>query len=151
MPVKKASKAPTKKHPKTPRSKASVRREIIAEKVIEGKSNQEIAADLEMSKDGVKSARKHPETITRIQELFSELTDKIKENNSKMVDAIGRGLDATKYDGEAQDHDVQQRAVANQIRLLQALQPKSSDIPIVATVTLEELDQMIAEREAANG
>lgn len=146
MPTKKKKPTTTDRQAKPkprPNQRAVVRRSKIAKGVVEGKSEREIAAELGMSRNGVRDAKAHPETRDLIAQMGEELSKEISRNNKRMIETIYRGMLAKTPRGQ-HDHSTQQRAVKNQIGLLNTIRPKK-DIPIVATITLEELERRVKE------
>lgn len=130
---------------KTAPSKAMIRRSRIATAVVQGKTEKQIAAELGMTRDGVYNAKAHPETQSLIRQMSQNLNSELERNNRQMVDTIFEGMKAVTV-AKRPDHKIRQSAVANQIKLLNTLQPKT-DIPVVATISIEELERRARENQ----
>ncbi|MGA9767932.1 MAG: hypothetical protein WBV94_02760 [Blastocatellia bacterium] len=140
----------------TPISRPKARKKAVAEGIALGKNDSEIARDVGISRSQVQRIKSEPETQVRIQQLLQPHKEQLERILQKSLDTIESGLDAsllnmigmplTLPDGTVMaDHKARNQYIGNAIRLMQAAEPKK-DTPIVATVTLEQLEAMLSEK-----
>jgi len=139
----------------TPQSRPKARKQKVAEGIINGKTDSEIAQEVGISRSQVQRIKHQPETYFRLQQLLSPHREQIDRIIQKSLDAVEAGLSAAlltqigtymqQPDGTfTPDHRVRQLSVQNAIRLFDVAEPKTN-IPLVATITLEQLEEMLAQ------
>ena len=134
-------KSSTKKPPKTPKkkpaSKAQIRQQKIAAKVLEGKSEQTIAAELGMSRIGVAKAKKHPDFPATLQALLEPHSAKYRNLFDKSLGT----LEALLESGQPPSNRL--AAVDRVLRIVELMQPKGPAVAVNVGVTLEQLEEMV--------
>lgn len=105
-------KATVRENPKT-----AARRKLIAAKAITGKTQDQIAAELDVARCTVNRDLAEPETRDYIRRLLEPRDPKLEALVDKSFEAIDAGLTANRDD--AADHGARMRAVERTTKLLE--------------------------------
>ena len=138
-------KSTAKNPPKTPKkkpaskapSKAAIRRQEIAKKTLEGKTETQIAEDLGMSRDGVKDAKEHPEFPATLSALLAPHQARYESLFNKSLVAIEELLEP----GQPQTSRL--AAIDRVLRIVEMQQPKGPAVAVNVGVSIEQLEQLV--------
>lgn len=138
-PVSGAKKATKGTLPKSARTKPQIRRQKIAQKVIEGKTEEQIAAELDMSRGGVRDAKAHPEFPATVMALLIPHQKRYEQGFQVYLDGMIELM-------QSMTEQTRLQAMDRFARLIELTQPKGAQVAV--GITLEGLEAIVKGKTA---
>lgn len=127
----------TKKPHKAPQIKAAIRRKRVAAGVAAGKTEKQIAKELGTTRDGVKTAKEHPEFTRTLAEQLARHQEALDKLFAKSMVALDELLAST------QPASSRFGVIDRLLKIYEILQPKGANL--LVGVTVEQLEKMVKE------